>query len=64
MNRFTLEIRLGNEAMQTPADVADALDRLGHRLRNYPSTAPVEGAIRDPNGNTVGEWQFAFRQEK
>lgn len=55
--RFTLEIELGNAAMQTGEDVAEALDRLGSVLGDM--TEPSQqgaGRIRDLNGNTVGHW--------
>jgi len=59
--RFTLDITLGNEAMQTAEDIATALAKLGEQLAtfdesNWPGT---EGIIRDENGNTVGTWQVA-----
>lgn len=51
---FRLEVELGNEAMQTVEDVAQALeDRVMEALlRGEP-----EGRIRDTNGNTVGRWR-------
>lgn len=53
--RFKLEIELGNDAMQTPMDVAMALTSLADRLTASP---PTEGVIRDENGNPVGRWSF------
>jgi hypothetical protein len=56
--RFDLSITIGNDAMQTPTDVANALRRVVRRLDNmegggwYDTTGP----IRDYNGNRVGEW--------
>ena len=61
--RFTLTIDLGNDAMQAPSDVVDALHALGDRLLQdgYPDkwADPSEegGPIRDCNGNTVGKWE-------
>jgi hypothetical protein len=56
--KFTLEIELGNDAMQTGYDVACALN--GAAL-SVTSTSPVETTetryIRDANGNAVGTWQ-------
>ena len=57
---FTLTIRLGNEAMQTPGDVAGLLERLAgtlHNLSDWQAEGDT-GRLRDLNGNTVGEWQF------
>ena len=56
MSRFTLKITLGNEAMQTPEDVANRLLAVANRL-NY-GMDRRSGEIRDYNGNKVGEWEF------
>lgn len=56
--KFTLEIELGNDAMQTRRDVESALRKLGQNVK-YMSDPPEdgdEGTIRDDNGNTVGKW--------
>ena len=58
--RFTLEIELGNDAMQTGQDVAGALRKEAQRLAEFckKDLRPgAEGLIRDVNGNTVGKWQ-------
>lgn len=53
--KFTLQIKLGNAAMQTSDDIADALRQVAGR---HNLATPGEfGAIRDLNGNTVGEWK-------
>lgn len=52
---FALAITLGNDAMQTPVDVADAIERVRQAL--YCESATT-GAVRDVNGNTVGRWTF------
>ena len=52
---FSLNIELGNETMQTPDDVAEALLRVIARLQD----GHKEGAIRDLNGNTVGTFALA-----
>jgi hypothetical protein len=52
---FVLTIDLGNDAMQTHEDVAEALERTAGRLRA--STAD-QASIRDINGNSVGQWIF------
>lgn len=54
---FELRITLGNAAMLTPQDVADALGRVARQLRDRePEDVWVGGNIRDFNGNRVGEW--------
>lgn len=53
MSNFTLSIELGNVAMASAEMVADALREVANRV-----TAQDFGAIRDANGNTVGEWAF------
>jgi len=55
--RFVVEIELGNEAMATPRDIAEALTRLAERLKQIDGD-PGEGVIRDINGNTVGRYTF------
>lgn len=51
---FTLTITLGNEAMQTPEDVAWALRKAIEQLE----AGETRRNIRDSNGNTVGMWEF------
>jgi hypothetical protein len=55
---FELKITLGNDAMQAPGDVADALADLAMRLRNQPGNVWYDdrGRLRDVNGNVVGQW--------
>jgi hypothetical protein len=57
---FRLTINLGNAAMGTTDDVAEALENLAERLRKDGRSRPKidSGHIRDINGNTVGEWEF------
>lgn len=52
MQKFTVEIRLGNDAMQTDADLADALSSVIDRL----DRGTTSGSIKDVNGNTVGRF--------
>jgi hypothetical protein len=65
--KFVLSINLGNDAMQTSGDVAEALWRV-YRNLNSLTAARVgsgdaklrdtdEGKIVDVNGNTVGAWE-------
>ena len=56
--KFTLEIELGNEAMQTPQDVATAVFDAARAMRNHSDIeCPAIHQIRDSNGNTVGSWR-------
>lgn len=54
-DRFTLSIEMGNELMTTPLHVAGALHLVTAKLAEG---ASVSGAIRDINGNLVGQWRF------
>ena len=55
MKRFKLEIRLGNDAMQTMDDIAGALERVA--VGNIHDGRDT-GRIFDYNGNTVGTWSI------
>ena len=56
MGTFALTIELGNDAMQTPEDVEEALRRcVLHRL----ATGYRQGKVTDLNGNTVGSYNFS-----
>lgn len=54
---FTTRINLGNAAMSSPRDVAEALRKVAAQLDDDASGYP-EGLIRDDNGNTVGRYTF------
>jgi len=56
--KFTLEIELGNDAMQSAEDVAEAIRSKLKGIEASTFNAP-EGPynIRDRNGNTVGKWE-------
>jgi hypothetical protein len=65
--RFTLEIQLGNDAMQTTRDLQRALQDLARDFRNdnlWDTNAPLtreladDGRIYDENGNRVGRWEI------
>lgn len=59
MDKFTLTIELGNEAMQTGADIATALREVADKMDSAYGHHAIEadnGRIRDLNGNTVGKW--------
>lgn len=56
---FRLTITLGNDAMRTSQDVADALQQVRTKISGYPSyfESDTSGTIKDANGNTVGTWE-------
>lgn len=51
---FTLKIALGNDAMNSPEEVAAALRAVADRL----DAGRTQGTILDANGNTVGTWDL------
>lgn len=51
---FNLHVELGNAAMNTREDVAEALERVAGQLRSGSGA----GAIIDANGNTTGNYSF------
>ena len=68
-SEFVLRIELGNDAMQSPEDIADALRVLSVRLFEdgiyengkpfnllFPTNGGASERVRDLNGNTVGVW--------
>lgn len=58
--KFTLEIELGNDAMQNGRDVALALKRLGAKLVDHRFDDGTDhGKIMDLNGNSVGTWDIS-----
>ena len=54
MNTFTLTIRLGNDAMNTPEDVAQLL----HDAADIISEGYYSTYLFDLNGNRVGEFTY------
>jgi hypothetical protein len=61
MATISIEIETGNDAMQTPADVADAIRAACDAIEDAnDSRAP----IRDYNGNTVGFWEMVGEWEE
>lgn len=56
MNKFTLEINLGNDAMQDSLDIAMALKDLANDMAD--TLNPRSHNIYDMNGNTVGTARF------
>jgi len=50
---FTIMLTLGNDAMQTPEDVADLLEQITRYMRKHGSWPDQK--LHDVNGNTVGK---------
>jgi hypothetical protein len=62
--KFTLEIELGNDAMQSWQDIRDALKavivKTGDKLNCHATPTEHDGTvIFDENGNIVGKWEIA-----
>ena len=53
--KFTLEIKLGNDAMQLNEDIAAALHDVAYYVEQHDNS---HGIIHDANGNNVGRWGF------
>lgn len=60
--KFTLSIKLGNDAMSTCGDLALAIRNVAssiareHDTQATPSSS-VRGLVIDTNGNKVGSWK-------
>lgn len=56
--KFTLEIKLGNDAMKTGADVAKALRDVAKKVQDISviRRVDIENRIVDLNGNKIGTW--------
>lgn len=56
--KFTLTINLGNDAIRTGNDVADALQETAiNYLSNSDLRKGDSGRVMDKNGNNVGQWE-------
>ncbi len=60
MAKFTLEIELGNDAMNSASDIAGALIKVAKRIEmnNYSVESSIVRGIMDENGNSVGSWEI------
>ena len=61
---FKIEITMGNDAMQSHEDVAEALIRYAARLRRTPQVDFPPTHIFDVNGNSVGYAKYVTRRER
>jgi hypothetical protein len=59
--KFSLEIEMGNEAMQSYADIAQAVRRIFADFANRPEEVDEgeNGNVYDLNGNKVGTWEIS-----
>lgn len=59
--KFTLTIELGNDAMQTYADIFRAIREHKPHLvpMSHVARPGYEKTIRDVNGNAVGKWEVS-----
>lgn len=61
--KFTIEIEIGNDGVQTADDIAQILYSTADKIIDVTGSDPLAehvGAfknVRDLNGNTVGLWQ-------
>ncbi len=61
--KLTITLDLGNDAMKTPRQALDAIRRAFVRDLSADEpvdqqVTPIEGKLRDDNGNTVGSYVF------
>jgi len=66
---FKLNITLGNDAMNTPRDIAETLRKLAWILEDsdipFPElTLPHSSVIHDANGETVGKWEVTAPERR
>lgn len=61
-SQFRVAIKLGNAAMLAPYDVAEALQELSTKIKDFDRRPGVtySGKIRDRNGNTVGYYAMTL----
>jgi hypothetical protein len=64
--QFRVRIDMGNEAMQSPQDVAWALRNLAHLIDPYTDwrTFHSDERVGDINGNAVGSWTIDKRSSE
>ena len=58
---FTVELELGNEAMESANDIATALRAIADQVEQHNSQVlrPMHSrSVMDSNGNTIGSWNI------
>jgi hypothetical protein len=63
--KFELSVELGNDAMQTPKQLATVLRKVANMIEKneYTFDDPNVRGILDANGNVVGFWKIEPRGE-
>lgn len=56
MEKFKIEIKMGNSAMQTSDDIINALKQVIEKMEN----GSGGGIIQDENGNNVGTFDWSL----
>ena len=55
--KIQIEIVLGNDSMETPADLSESIRTELNKLHQFlPLMKHMDGFIRDGHGNTIGTW--------
>lgn len=63
--KFKLEIEMGNEEMNEPAALAEALEQVAEKLYVLDaSVLKARGFVPDANGNIVGKWMIGNNNAK
>ena len=63
--KFRLNIEMGNDAMQTPRELAEALRELATRVESIAEDeTQVSAKVLDDNGNEVGSWEYEVELEE
>lgn len=58
--KFTVEIEMGNDAMNTKGAVARKLKEISHEIAKSFDDNELDGSICDINGSRVGKWEFVL----
>ncbi len=58
VNKFVLEIDIGNDDMRLPTHVAEVLATVAKQIPHVVMIKGVTTKIKDINGNTIGSWSY------
>lgn len=64
--KFTVQLKLDNEAMRDSAEVARILRLIAQQVSDYAGDTPLDVIpsihknLMDINGNTIGSWDIGF----
>lgn len=64
--KFTLTIKMGNDAMNSARDLSAAVSKVAHSILRYEADVDEDGFkgkvivsnVLDENGNKVGRWEI------